>query len=903
MRIYRNRIIALFLCLCIFLTSIPVWAEEFDKFGYYERVAERYWESFEEDDGAYFNNLMDNKRFEYVLWADAIDAQGKIKHGFLWATNFLLDKKWNVEAYAGYLSTILSLMDRGFEESVLAQASYTAKVSMAEYAGDVFEMSIEQFLGAAKLKQLEESMKIFFDIKDLAVLGGTKLSDATQLYVYSVASASYDKKRAFLETLKNYTEDDKLKEAADDILKLVDLEFCYIMLNYKEEFLKDAVELGLDTANASISKDILPMICKNVSEKFVPWLLKHGDIDGAVGTLMLTELAKKYATVIGLVAETMLLTGKTMALFVGDQAEMFREMKVMDSISDTLTKALLEYNNQIAQNSGEDQYNAIFNYVTAGEALAYTHLRGEYCMTEIKKHQGENAAKVEKELNKLTKVLNKSYESFNRILPDSEIKYVVNEKFKLKEGFIKEVRHLKVVPEGYIGIYDFSDLMSVRSNPGLNYILMNDIQCEPYDLVPNYVFTGVFNGNGYTIKNMNQALFGQINEGVVKNLGMQIDVAVLHEVAQYQIGNSHWGSFARYAKNSTFDNCYVEGNIYITEENGDYIALSAGGLVGAINNCSITNCYNRADITVDYVRGSVNVGGLIGETNSFNFRKISNSFNEGKIVSRAEQDSNARIGGICGDSNNMDYINCYNAGDVTAYDSNNMDGHLYGSEIIAGGICGIAGGASNIMIRFCWNSGTIKAQNEANILQKKEDGGYFVEVFNGYVFAGGILGRSGEMNISKCMNIGDIDARSYAGGIVGDASNGGYLMDSYNTGRISGNYLAGGILGIGGCGFNSGSYDDESIEIQNCYSLGEVSKEALAGGAFAGYLGTKKKCLYCFTILENGTNITTTEMQIKGIELINRENVQLIETYEGYDFEKIWRFEEESEIPVKLRFE
>ena len=41
------------MCLCIFLTSIPVWAEEFDKFGYYERVAERYWESFEEDDGAY----------------------------------------------------------------------------------------------------------------------------------------------------------------------------------------------------------------------------------------------------------------------------------------------------------------------------------------------------------------------------------------------------------------------------------------------------------------------------------------------------------------------------------------------------------------------------------------------------------------------------------------------------------------------------------------------------------------------------------------------------------------------------------------------------------------------------------------------------------------------------------
>lgn len=81
------------------------------------------------------------------------------------------------------------------------------------------------------------------------------------------------------------------------------------------------------------------------------------------------------------------------------------------------------------------------------------------------------------------------------------------------------------IPDGYTPIYDIEDLYNVRNNLGGNYILMNDIDLsetapggdwdtgngwEPIGNLTDGYFHGIFDGNGYQIKNMN--IYGEFNE-------------------------------------------------------------------------------------------------------------------------------------------------------------------------------------------------------------------------------------------------------------------------------------------------------------------------------------------------------------------------------------------------------
>lgn len=66
---------------------------------------------------------------------------------------------------------------------------------------------------------------------------------------------------------------------------------------------------------------------------------------------------------------------------------------------------------------------------------------------------------------------------------------------------------LDEVPEGWIGIYTVEDLKKVANNLNANYIVMKDLDLSSEE---NWIpignkenpFNGIFDGNGYTIKNM-----------------------------------------------------------------------------------------------------------------------------------------------------------------------------------------------------------------------------------------------------------------------------------------------------------------------------------------------------------------------------------------------------------------
>lgn len=129
---------------------------------------------------------------------------------------------------------------------------------------------------------------------------------------------------------------------------------------------------------------------------------------------------------------------------------------------------------------------------------------------------------------------------------------------------------------------------------------------------------------------------------------------------------------------------------------------------------------------------------------------------------------------------------------------------------------GIVGAAlsfnnNNIIIDNCKNYATIESNNSM-----------------GVSVIGGIVGH-GNSKISNCINYGNLinntnSADSYTGGISGTNFNS--IVDSKNYGNVIGNNCSGGIAG-----FLSVS---ENIELNNCYSSGEISALATNAGGLIG---------------------------------------------------------------------
>ncbi len=186
------------------------------------------------------------------------------------------------------------------------------------------------------------------------------------------------------------------------------------------------------------------------------------------------------------------------------------------------------------------------------------------------------------------------------------------------------------------------------------------------------VFSGNFDGNGYTIaglKTTNQGgnekfvgLFGYVsnNNKEIKDLVIQGEVAGFHDVGGLA-GAFHRGT----AKNiTTFVD--VSSDVYFAWGEGYYTATT-GGIAGGIDNgATILNCVNYGDVTTN----GNNVGGIIGTLN-YNTKQnnVLGCVNYGNVTARYH------VGGIVGYSNihnvvsgNTDY------GDVTGNSINNAGG-------------------------------------------------------------------------------------------------------------------------------------------------------------------------------------------------------------------------------------
>ena len=103
---------------------------------------------------------------------------------------------------------------------------------------------------------------------------------------------------------------------------------------------------------------------------------------------------------------------------------------------------------------------------------------------------------------------------------------------------------------------------------------------------------------------------------------------------------------------------------------------------------------------------------------------------------------------------------------------------------------------------------------------------YTVEYNEG--LAGGIVGLANDTNLVNVINKGYIYAYTYSGGLVGSASTGLAILQSYNTGKITSSTMASGIVGA----INNAS---SNLTIDKAYQAGELdstNNSGLVGDVF-----------------------------------------------------------------------
>ena len=204
------------------------------------------------------------------------------------------------------------------------------------------------------------------------------------------------------------------------------------------------------------------------------------------------------------------------------------------------------------------------------------------------------------------------------------------------------------------------------NSSSIYYQLANDIDLSGYasgqgwnpigTSTTGQQFQANFDGNWKVVKNLaiNRpsssyiGLFGYANGASIEKLGVEMTGTGV-------TGLSTTGGLVGQLENSTLTNCYTTGNVTgAGVSNNNYF----GGLVG-VNHGAIKNCYSTVNVSTNQWYA----GGLVGSSNG----TIENCYATGNVTGSATS-SGSDYGGLVG----QNYIggsisNCYATGDVFGY--------------------------------------------------------------------------------------------------------------------------------------------------------------------------------------------------------------------------------------------
>lgn len=407
------------------------------------------------------------------------------------------------------------------------------------------------------------------------------------------------------------------------------------------------------------------------------------------------------------------------------------------------------------------------------------------------------------------------------------------------------------------GVYDITtedDLFAFRDSldngqdyDGIEINLLSDIEISQGTTYVSpcanrdeglYVFCGTFNGNNHTISNLNMvssddstvSFLPILYNGTIKDLTLK-DVTI-------ENGTTWNAAFVSISYgNDKIINCHLEGNCLIQADKNftggsNYTAgfvasnYRAGlevrdctvgedvqiigttdaanyGYVGGIlafarkasTSILISGCENRAYVKSVYVGGGI--AGYVDTDNGYSYSvTITDCINYGTIYSPTISNGAKFFAGILAKDFKWTTVivdRCVNHGDITVH------------GISSSGSGGVVGEVTNCAIQNSYNTGTITATSQNNII-------------------GGI---AGQLRTAQIENI------VYAGGsqTYYNPETFNSIVNCYNTGNVSGantDYV-GGICGIIQ---DTSSTMDHSI-IENAYNFGTISGGKQVGNACA----------------------------------------------------------------------
>lgn len=311
-------------------------------------------------------------------------------------------------------------------------------------------------------------------------------------------------------------------------------------------------------------------------------------------------------------------------------------------------------------------------------------------------------------------------------------------------------------------ISTIEDLKSVDSGLNGHYILVNDIDLTGVEWEPlaaEECFTGIFDGNGYSIKNLSitkgqplVGLFGQ-SSGTIKNLKLEnVDINIANIDSDVYIGSLC-------GKNEGLIECVEASGIVKLADHSASFNSYVGGIVGSTNS-TIDKAINNCD-----VYGHRIVGGVIGVTEGEEL-SLSHLKNSGNVS------SNYVAGGIVAYAPlDLSIDNSVNFGDVS-------------SVYYCGGIVGTTllntteVSLSDIVIfELCGNEGNVTSSVNVKMIG-----------------AGGLIGAAWSISCTDVYNNANISGEN-AGGLAGTVYNSFETLRAYSNGVIEGTTIAGGLIG------------------------------------------------------------------------------------------------------------
>ena len=258
------------------------------------------------------------------------------------------------------------------------------------------------------------------------------------------------------------------------------------------------------------------------------------------------------------------------------------------------------------------------------------------------------------------------------------------------------------------------------------------------------------------------------------------------------------GLFGRIASGAILDNlALVEVEVNMT---GTSDSSFAGGLVGQMDDGSITASCVAGEVTSTSTYGYSAAGGLVGQMS--NSGSITASYVTGEVTAINESPGSFALsfaGGLVGYMDGDNITASYATGDVTAINTNTgtlgdsyagglvgyMDGGNITASYAAGDVTGTSGASFVGGLVGYIVSGNITASYATGNFTTTSTG------TSGYSYAGGFVGYMGGGDITASYAAGNFTATStgtsgysYAGGFVGSMG-GGNIIASYVTGDVT----------------------------------------------------------------------------------------------------------------------